>query len=431
MTIFQSSMANLDHYDPAVAHIIKKESVRLNEEISLIASENCTSPAVYAALASVFTNKYAEGYPGKRYYGGCVYNDEIENLAINRAKSVFGSQHVNVQPHSGAQANQAVFFALMNPGDSFLGMNLSHGGHLTHGSPVNLSGIYYKAHSYGVNEDGYIDYENVLKIAKECAPKVIIAGGSAYPRIIDFKKFREIADEVGAYLMVDMAHIAGLVAAGCHPSPMPFAHVVTTTTHKTLRGPRGGLIFCIEELAKKIDKAVFPGIQGGPHMNLVAAKAVALGELSKPEFASYAKNILTNAKQFAQTLLEGGLQLVSQGTDNHLMLVDFTNSPLTGKEAEERLSHFGITVNKNTIPFDKRSPFITSGIRIGTPSITSRGFSLEDVTTLAKAVALILQNDGSSLERRDLEESIKAIAQKYPIYPSVLNDKGYLSYERG
>ena len=425
MTIFQNQSYFLEQSDEAVAHLLKRECVRLNEEISLIASENSASPAVFAALGSVFANKYAEGYPGRRYYGGCEVHDELENLAIERAKKVFGAEHANVQPHSGAQANQAVFFALLEPGDTFLGMNLSHGGHLTHGSAVNLSGVYYKPVSYGVDSNGLIDYEEVRKLAKEHKPKLIIAGASAYPRFIDFKIFRDIADEVGAYLMVDMAHIAGLIAGGCHPSPIPLADVVTTTTHKTLRGPRGGIILCRQALQKKIDKALFPGIQGGPHMHLVAAKAVMLGEVMTPAFSSYAHEVVSNAKALSHILLEAGLKLLSGGTDNHLMLIDFRQSEMTGHEAEQLLSRYGITVNKNSVPFDKRGPMVTSGIRLGTPSITSRGFKLNDVKELGIAITEILLKPEK--QHPEMEARIKALAAKYPVYPSIMNIKGYPS----
>jgi len=366
--------------DPEIAEAIKSELKRQQNKIELIASENFISIAVMAAMGSPLTNKYAEGYPGKRYYGGCEYIDVVESIAIERAKKLFGAEHANVQPHSGAQANMAVYFAVLNPGDTILGMNLSHGGHLTHGSPVNFSGKLYNIVSYGVDpETETINYDEVLRLAKEHRPKLILAGASAYPRVIDFKKFREIADEVGAYLMVDMAHIAGLVAAGLHPSPVEYADFVTTTTHKTLRGPRGGLILCKEKYAKLIDKTIFPGIQGGPLEHVIAAKAVALKEAMTEEFKNYQVQILKNAKALSTRLIERGFRLVSGGTDNHLMLVDLRNKGITGKDAEKILDEHNITCNKNAIPFDTQSPMITSGIRLGTPAVTTRGFKEEDM----------------------------------------------------
>jgi glycine hydroxymethyltransferase len=367
-------MKHLKEFDPALFEAMQLEEKRQMDKIELIASENFVSPAVIEAAGSVLTNKYAEGYPGKRYYGGCEYVDMVEDLARNRAKQLFGAAHANVQPHSGAQANMAVYFALLNPGDTVLGMNLSHGGHLTHGSPVNLSGKYYNFVPYGVKEDTeQLDYGQVRELARQHRPRMIVAGASAYPRVIDFPVLREIADEVGAYLMIDMAHIAGLVATGLHPSPIPYAHVVTSTTHKTLRGIRGGLILCIEELAKEIDKAVFPGIQGGPLMHIIAAKAVGFKEAMTSEFKTYCEQVVKNAAALAKGLTARGFNLVSGGTDNHLMLVNLTNLDVTGKDAEKALDEIGITVNKNTVPFEKRSPFVTSGVRIGTPAATTRG----------------------------------------------------------
>ena len=370
---------SLEVVDKEIFDAIQKEHKRQNEKIELIASENFASKAVMEAMGSVFTNKYAEGYPGKRYYGGCQNVDIAENLARDRAKEIFGAEHANVQPHSGAQANMSVYFTVLNPGDTILGMNLSHGGHLTHGSPVNFSGKMYNIVPYGVNEDGYIDYDEVERIALECKPKIIVAGASAYPRTIDFKRFREIADKVSAYLMVDMAHIAGLVAAGLHPSPVPYADFVTTTTHKTLRGPRGGMILCKEKYAKDLDKSVFPGVQGGPLMHVIAGKAVCFKEALTPEFKEYQKQIIKNAKVLAEELMNRGFKLVSGGTDNHLMLVDLTNKGVTGKDAEAMLDEVGITVNKNTIPFDKQKPNIASGLRIGTPAMTTRGMKEEEM----------------------------------------------------
>ena len=381
------SFDNVKSYDPEVASAMQQELERQRTHIELIASENLVSKAVMAAMGSHLTNKYAEGYPGKRYYGGCEYVDIVETLAIERAKKLFGCDYANVQPHSGAQANLAAFFAMVEPGDTVMGMNLAHGGHLTHGSPVNISGKYFHIVPYGITDDGYIDYDEVLKIAKEAKPKLIIAGASAYPREIDFKKFREIADEVGAYLMVDMAHIAGLVATGLHMSPIPYADVVTTTTHKTLRGPRGGMIMCKEEYAKAINKAIFPGTQGGPLMHTIAAKAVCFGEALKPEFKEYQHNVVINAQALAKGLLERGFNLVSGGTDNHLMLVDLQPFNITGKELEHRLDEVYITVNKNAIPNDPQSPFVTSGVRIGTPAVTTRGFKEDDMVEVAKIIA--------------------------------------------
>ena len=379
------SFEEIEKVDPEIAKLIKAEVARQNSHIELIASENWVSKAVMAAMGSPLTNKYAEGYPGKRFYGGCVCVDEVETLAIERARMLFQCEYANVQPHSGAQANMAVFFAMLKPGDTVLGMNLNHGGHLTHGSPANMSGMYFNAVNYGVNDNGVIDYEEVLRIAKECRPKLIVAGASAYARTIDFKKFREIADEVGAYLMVDMAHIAGLVATGQHPSPIPYADVTTTTTHKTLRGPRGGLILSSAETAKKFNfnKAVFPGIQGGPLMHVIAAKAVCFQEALQPEFQEYGRLVVENAKALCSGLMKRGVDIVSGGTDNHLMLVDLRSLNITGKEMENLLDEVNITCNKNAIPNDPQSPFVTSGVRLGTPAVTSRGMKPEDMDILA------------------------------------------------
>ena len=399
--------------DPELAEAIKKEEERQQNNIELIASENFVSRAVMAAQGCVMTNKYAEGYPGKRYYGGCENVDIAENLARDRARELFGAEHVNVQPHSGAQANTAVYFAMLEPGDTVLGMNLSHGGHLTHGSPVNISGIYFKFAAYGVNpETETIDYDQVLATAREVKPKMIVAGASAYPRIIDFAKFREIADEVGAYLMVDMAHIAGLVAAGLHPSPVPYADFVTTTTHKTLRGPRGGMILCKEKYAKAIDKAIFPGIQGGPLMHVIAAKAVSFKEALQPEFKVYQQKIINNAQTLAKRLQEKGFRLVSGGTDNHLMLVDLRQKGLTGKDAEKMLDEARVTVNKNTIPFETESPFVTSGIRIGTPAVTSRGMGEAEMVEIADIIDLVLTHKNIEEAR----EKVNALTQRFPLY---------------
>ena len=402
--------------DSEIAEAIQLEKGRQNQNIELIASENFVSKAVMAAMGSPLTNKYAEGYPGKRYYGGCQYVDIVENLAIERAKKLFGTAYVNVQPHSGAQANMAVFFALLTPGDTVLSMSLAHGGHLSHGSPVNMSGKYFNIVPYGVTEDtNTIDYDEVRRIALECKPKLILAGASAYPRIIDFKKFADIASEVGAYFMVDMAHIAGLVAAGCHPSPMPYADVVTTTTHKTLRGPRGGLILTNnEEIAVKINKAIFPGIQGGPLMHTIAAKAVCFKEALDPSFKTYAEQVVKNASVLADTLMAEGFKLVSGGTDNHLMLVNLTDTGVTGKEAEKMLDEVGITVNKNAIPFDTKSPFVTSGIRIGTPASTSRGFKEEDMVEVGKLIAMTIKDFENNKE--EVKTRVKALCDKYPLY---------------
>lgn len=401
--------------DPQVGNAVKAEYDRQRRNIELIASENFVSEAVLAAASSVLTNKYAEGYPGKRYYGGCECVDVVEEIARDRAKTLFGADHANVQPHSGASANYAVYQALCNVGDTVMGMNLDNGGHLTHGSPVNFSGLNYNIVPYGVDpKTHYIDYDQVRDLAKQCKPKMIIAGASAYPRIIDFKAFREIADEVGAYLFVDMAHIAGLVAAGLHPSPVPYADVVSTTTHKTLRGPRGGVILCKEEHAKKIDKAIFPGSQGGPLMHIITAKAIALGEAMKPEFKTYQEQVLKNAKVLAQSLMDAGFHLVSGGTDNHLMLVDLRPANITGKEMEKRLDQVNITVNKNTIPDDPQSPFVTSGIRVGVPAATSRGLREEDMNVIGQ---LIWQTATDfDAKQDDIRAAVAAITAKYPMY---------------
>lgn len=401
--------------DREVADAITAEFERQNSHIELIASENWVSPAVMSAMGSVMTNKYAEGYPGKRYYGGCECVDVVEELARERAKKLFGCDYANVQPHSGAQANMAVQFAILKPGDTVMGMNLDHGGHLTHGSPVNFSGHYFHIVPYGVNDEGFIDYENVMEIAMECRPKMIIAGASAYARAIDFKKFREIADACGAVLMVDMAHIAGLVAAGVHESPIPYADVVTTTTHKTLRGPRGGMILCNQEAAEKynFNKAIFPGIQGGPLMHVIAAKAVCFQEALQPEFKEYQKNVAANAQALCKGLQNRGIKIVSDGTDNHLMLVDLTTYHLTGKETEKLLDSVNITCNKNTIPNDPKSPFVTSGIRIGTPAVTSRGMNAEDMDKIAEAIAMMIKEGEAKAE--EAKGIVKSLTEKYPL----------------
>ncbi len=403
--------------DPAIAEVIAEEEKRQSRKLELIASENFVSRAVMAVQGSVLTNKYAEGYPGKRYYGGCEFVDVAETLAIERAKALFGAEHANVQPHSGAQANTAVYFAALQPGDAVLGMNLSHGGHLTHGSKVNLSGKYFNFFEYGVDpQTEMIDYGELLKVARQTKPKLIVAGASAYPRTIDFKRFREIADEVGALLMVDMAHIAGLVVGGIHPSPIPYAHFVTTTTHKTLRGPRGGLIMCAQEWAAKIDKAVFPGIQGGPLMHVIAAKAVCFHEASQPEFKLYQQQIVENARVLAAGLVQNGLRLVSGGTDNHLMLVDVRPKGLTGKDAEAILESINITVNKNGIPFDPEKPTVTSGIRIGTPAVTTRGLRSKDMVEIAQAIALAMDNPQSEEQQAQARAIVDRLCEKYPLY---------------
>jgi glycine hydroxymethyltransferase len=412
-------MNRLAKQDEQVFKAIQQELGRQRNKIELIASENFVSEAVMEAQGSVLTNKYAEGYPGKRYYGGCEYVDIVEDLARDRAKKIFGAEHANVQPHSGAQANMAVYFTILEAGDTVLGMNLSHGGHLTHGSPVNFSGVQYNFVEYGVDQEKQlIDYNDVLEKARQHKPKLIVAGASAYPREIDFKRFREIADEVGAYLMVDMAHIAGLVATGHHPNPVPFADFVTTTTHKTLRGPRGGMILCKEEFAKKIDKSIFPGIQGGPLMHVIAAKAVAFGEALQDNFTQYSQRIIDNAKRLGGALQKEGLDLVSGGTDNHLLLLDLRSISLTGKTAEKALDDIGITVNKNTIPFDPESPFVTSGIRIGTAAVTTRGFGLEDMDEIAKIISLVLKNPEDESKLDEAKQLVEALTGKYELYPS-------------
>ncbi|MGG6433186.1 serine hydroxymethyltransferase [Anoxybacillus sp. D401a] len=410
-------MSRLSQQDPKVFQAIQDELKRQQTKIELIASENFVSEAVMEAQGSVLTNKYAEGYPGRRYYGGCEHVDVVEELARERAKQLFGAEHANVQPHSGAQANMAVYFTVLQHGDTVLGMNLSHGGHLTHGSPVNFSGMQYNFVEYGVDPETHrINYDDVREKALKHKPKLIVAGASAYPRTIDFAKFREIADEVGAYLMVDMAHIAGLVAAGLHPNPVPYAHFVTTTTHKTLRGPRGGMILCQEQFAKQIDKAIFPGIQGGPLMHVIAAKAVALGEALQDDFKTYAQNIVNNANRLAEALTAEGFTLVSGGTDNHLLLIDLRSIGLTGKVAEKVLDDIGITVNKNTIPYDPESPFVTSGIRIGTAAVTSRGFGLEEMDEIARIISLALKHKDDEQKLEEARERVAALTEKFPLY---------------
>ena len=405
----------VNKYDPEVGEAMLLEQKRQKRNLELIASENIVSPAVMAAMGSLLTNKYAEGYPGKRYYGGCQYVDIVEDIARKRACELFGAEHANVQPHSGAQANMAVYFAMLKPGDTVMGMNLAEGGHLTHGSPVNMSGSYFHFVPYGVDPVTHIiDFDNVRKIAQECKPKMIVCGASAYPRIIDFAKFREIADEVGAYLMVDMAHIAGLVAAGVHPNPVPYADFVTTTTHKTLRGPRGGLILCREEYAKAIDKAIFPGTQGGPLMHIIAAKAVCLGEALKPEFKEYGKKVVSNCKALADGLLKRGCKLVSGGTDNHVLLLNLIDSDITGKELEHRLDEVYITANKNTVPNEPRSPFVTSGVRMGTAAVTTRGLQEEDMDKIAEYVALAMNDLENSADK--IRAGVEEICKKYPLY---------------
>ncbi len=409
------SLDEVKNVDPEIAQAIVDEQQRQNSHIELIASENWVSKAVMAAMGSPLTNKYAEGYPGKRYYGGCECVDVVENLARDRAKELFGCEYVNVQPHSGAQANMAVFFAVMEPGDTFMGMNLDHGGHLSHGSPVNMSGKYFHCVPYGVNDEGFLDYDKVREIALECKPKMIVAGASAYARTIDFKKFREIADEVGAVLMVDIAHIAGLVAAGLHPSPIPYAHVTTTTTHKTLRGPRGGMIMSSQEVADKynFNKAIFPGIQGGPLMHVIAAKAVCFKEALDPSFKVYMKNVADNAQALCKGLQNRGIKIVSGGTDNHLMLVDLTPFDLTGKAIEKLLDEAHITANKNTIPNDPKSPFVTSGIRLGTPAATSRGLNTEDMDQVAEAISIVIKEGENGIDKA--RAIIKTLTDKYPL----------------
>ena len=410
------SFDEVKNADPELAKAMEQETGRQNDHIELIASENFVSKAVMAAMGSTLTNKYAEGYPGKRYYGGCQYVDIVEDLARDRAKNLFGCTYANVQPHSGAQANMAVFFALVKPGETVMGMNLDHGGHLSHGSPANISGTYYHIVPYGVNDAGFIDYDEVERIAKECKPKMIIAGASAYCRKIDFKRFREIADEVGAYLMVDMAHIAGLVASGYHESPIPYAHVTTTTTHKTLRGPRGGMILSSEEFATehKLNKAIFPGIQGGPLMHVIAAKALCFKEALDPSFKEYGKRIIDNAQALCKGLQKRGIDIVSGGTDNHLMLVDLAAKGLTGKEVEKWLDDANITANKNTIPNDPQSPFVTSGIRLGTAAVSSRGMNPDDMDQIAEAIAMLIDDHEANTEKA--KAIVKELTDKYPLY---------------
>lgn len=410
-----NSIDFVNMYDPEVGSAMAEEQARQKRNLELIASENIVSPAVMAAMGSLLTNKYAEGYPGKRYYGGCFAVDKVEEIARKRACELFGAEHANVQPHSGAQANMAVYFAMLTPGDTVMGMNLNEGGHLTHGSPVNMSGKYFNFVPYGVDSETHrIDYDKVLEIAKECKPKMIVAGASAYPRIIDFAKFREIADEVGALLMVDMAHIAGLVAAGVHPNPVPYCDFVTTTTHKTLRGPRGGMILCKEKYAKAIDKAIFPGTQGGPLMHIIAAKAVCLGEALKPEFKEYGKQIVKNCKALADGLVKRGCKLVSGGTDNHVLLMDLRDTGVTGKELESRLDDCYITVNKNTIPNEPLSPFVTSGVRIGTAAVTTRGLKEEDCDKIAEYITLVLNDYEGNKDK--VRAGVEEICKKYPLY---------------
>ena len=413
-------MSFLEKQDPNIQAVINQELARQRDKLEMIASENFVSQAVMEAQGTVLTNKYAEGYPGKRYYGGCENVDVIETLAIERAKRLFGAEHANVQPHSGSQANFGVYFALLQPGDTIVGMNLSHGGHLTHGSPVNVSGTYFNVVPYGVDaETQQIDYDEFRKIVLEAKPKLIIAGGSAYSRQIDFKKMAEVAHEVDAIFMVDMAHFAGLVAAGLHPNPVEYADIVTTTTHKTLRGPRGGMILCKEKYAKAIDKAIFPGIQGGPLMHVIAAKAVAFGEALQPEFKEYAEQVIKNAKVLAAELMAKGLTIVSGGTDTHVMLVDVRNTGLTGKEAEHLLDEIGITANKNTIPFDPASPFVTSGVRLGTPALTTRGLKEDDMKEIADIIAVVLQNPEDTAKHQDAAKRVVALCEKYPLYPNL------------
>ena len=417
-------MSFLEQTDAEVFSAIQKETVRLEQNLELIASENVVSEAVLEAQGCVMTNKYAEGYPGKRYYGGCEFVDEVESLAIARAKELFGADHANVQPHSGTQANMTVYLAVLKPGDSYLGMNLAHGGHLSMGSPVNFSGLLYRVIPYGVSEQTEtIDYDGLERLAKEQRPKLIVAGASAYPRIIDYGRFRKIADEVGALFMVDMAHIAGLVAAGLHPSPLPFADFVTTTTHKTLRGPRGGMVLCRAEHAKAIDSKVFPGLQGGPLMHVIAAKAVALKEALSPEFKSYQQQIIKNARELAQALMSNGFRLTSGGTDNHLMLVDLRKSELTGKVAQETLDRARITVNKNAVPFDTRSPFVTSGIRIGTPAVTTRGMKEKEMELIGDFIVRALKHPADEQVLRTIAGEVGELCRQFPVYPQRLSGR--------
>jgi len=417
-------MSFLEQADPAVFSAIEKETQRLEGNLELIASENVVSEAVLEAQGCVMTNKYAEGYPGKRYYGGCEFVDEVESLAIARAKELFGADHVNVQPHSGSQANMTVYLSVLKPGDTYLGMNLAHGGHLSMGSPVNFSGFIYKVIPYGVSETTEtIDYDEVERLAKEHRPKLLVAGASAYPRVIDYPRFRKIADEIGALLMVDMAHIAGLVAAGLHPSPVPYADFVTTTTHKTLRGPRGGMVLCKAEHAKTVDSKVFPGMQGGPLMHVIAAKAVALKEALSPEFKIYQQQIVKNAQALASGLMSHGFRLTSDGTDNHLMLVDLRKSELTGKAAQETLDKARITVNRNAVPFDTRSPFVTSGVRIGTPAVTTRGMKEPEMALIADLIARALNNVSDDAALRSIAEAVGELCKKFPVYPHRLRSR--------
>jgi len=410
----------LDHVDPEISAVIRKELDRQRNTLVLVAAENFTSPAVMEAQGCVMTNKYAEGYPGKRYYRGCEFMDEAENLARERCRELFGAEHVNVQPHSGSQANMAAYFATLRPGDTIMGMNLDHGGHLSHGSPVNFSGKLYRVVPYGVSrKTEMLEYSEILEIARECKPKMIVCGASAYPRIIDFKAMREIADEVGALLMADIAHIAGLVAAGVHPSPIPYADIVTTTTHKTLRGPRGGVIMCREELAQAIDRAVFPGIQGGPMMHTIAAKAVAFREAMTPEFRRYQEQIVRNAAALAARLIENGFELVSGGTDNHLMLVKLLKENITGKEADEALESAGIALNKNMIPFDPRTPFVTSGIRIGTPAVTTRGMKENEMREIADLITEVIRDIRNPATIESVRSRVRALCERFPLYPEL------------
>ena len=411
-------MSHLRQVDPEIYEVIRKETERQAFKLELIASENFVSEAVLEATGSVLTNKYAEGYPGKRYYGGCEFVDQAESLAIERAKAIFGAEHANVQPHSGSQANMAVYLSVMTPGDTMLGMNLSHGGHLTHGSPVNFSGKLFRVEAYGVRQDTEtIDFDQVRELALRHRPKLIVVGASAYPRIIDFAPFRQIADEAGSMVMADIAHVAGLIAAGLHPNPVPYCEFVTTTTHKTLRGPRSGMILCREEMAKKLNSSIFPGIQGGPLMHVIAAKAVALKEAMTPEFREYQKQIVANAAAMARTIAARGFRLVSGGTDNHLMLVNLTDTPLTGKEAEEALERVGITVNKNTVPFETRSPFITSGIRIGTPAVTTRGMREPEMERIGTMIADILEKPGDAATQGRVASEVGVLCREFPLYP--------------
>jgi len=424
-------MSFLYQADPEVFKAIRQETERLEYNLELIASENVVSEAVLEAQGSVLTNKYAEGYPGRRYYGGCEFHDVVEELAISRAKQLFGADHANVQPHSGTQANMAVYLTVLKPNDTYLGMNLSHGGHLSMGSPVNFSGMIYRVVPYGVREDTEtIDYDALAELARQHRPRLIIAGASAYPRIIDYERFREIANEVGAFLMVDMAHIAGLVAAGLHPSPVPFADFVTTTTHKTLRGPRGGMILCREEHAKAINSKVFPGLQGGPLMHVIAAKAVALEEALRPEFKRYQEQIVKNAKALAHALMDKGFRLTSGGTDNHLMLIDLRQSEVTGKVAQETLDQARITVNKNTVPFETRSPFVTSGIRIGTPAVTSRGMKEKEMATIADFIWRALDHVGDDSALRSISDEVRDFCKNFPVYPHRMAKSRELSAKR-